>query len=53
MDDITQRYEFQQIIKDAVEYRMLRRFLDADRATETTRVQQQLGMKDRRSADDK
>jgi hypothetical protein len=48
MDDITQRYEFQQLVRDAVEYRMLRRILDAGRATETTRVQEQLGIKDRR-----
>ena len=49
MDDITQRYEFQQIIRDAVEYRMLRRILDAGRATETARMQQQLGIKGRRN----
>jgi hypothetical protein len=48
MDDITQRYEFQQIIRDAVEYRMMRRILDAGRATETTRVQEQLGIKSRK-----
>jgi len=47
MDDITQKYEFQQIIRDAVEYRMLRRIMDAGRATETDRVQRQLGIKDR------
>ena len=47
MDDITQKYEFQQIIRDAVEYRMLRRIMDAGRATETTRVQEQLGIKSR------
>jgi hypothetical protein len=47
VDDITQRYEFQQIIRDAVEYRMLRRIMDAGRATETLRVQEQLGIKSR------
>jgi hypothetical protein len=48
MDDITQRYEFQQLVRDAVEYRMLRRIMDAGRANEMDRVQRQLGIKDRR-----
>ena len=48
MDDITQKYEFQQIVRDAVEYRMLRRIMDAGRATETARVQEQLGLNERR-----
>jgi len=53
VDDITQRYECQQIIRDAVEYRMLRRIMDAGRATETVRVQEQLGIRGSRNTSDK
>jgi hypothetical protein len=31
MDDITKKYEFQQILHDAAQYRALRRIIEADR----------------------
>ena len=32
MDDITKKYEFQQILPDAAQYRALRRIIEADRS---------------------
>lgn len=31
MDDITKKYEFQEILRDAAQYRMLRQIFESDR----------------------
>jgi hypothetical protein len=49
MDDITQKYEFQQILRDAAEYRLLRRYIEAARGAEVASVQERLGIKDHRN----
>ena len=42
MDDITQKYEFQQILRDAAEYRVLRRIMDAGRGPEVAEMEKRL-----------
>jgi hypothetical protein len=42
MDDITQKYEFQQILRDAAEYRVLRRIIDAGRTNEVAEMERKL-----------
>jgi len=43
MDDITQKYEFQEILRDAAEYRVLRRIMDAGRGIEVAEMEKRLG----------
>ena len=42
MDDITQKYEFQEILRDAAEYRVLRRIVDAGRGIEVAEMEKRL-----------
>jgi hypothetical protein len=42
MDDITQKFEFQQILRDAAEYRVLRRIMDAGRGPEMLEIEKRL-----------
>jgi hypothetical protein len=44
MKDITQTFEFQELLRDAVEYRVLRRMMDAGRTTETAKVRARFGI---------
>jgi len=45
MDDITQKYEFQEILRDAAEYRVLRRIMDAGRGIEVAEMEKKLTTK--------
>src|SRR6516225_600828 len=44
MADITQKFEFQELLRDAVEYRVLRGIMDARRTTEMDKVRAKLGI---------
>jgi hypothetical protein len=51
MDDITQKYEFQQILRDAAEYRVLRRIMDAGRGIEVAEMEKKLAAPNPRRLD--
>jgi hypothetical protein len=51
MDDITQKYEFQEILRDAAEYRILRRIMDAGRGIEVAEMEKRLAAPNRRRPD--
>jgi hypothetical protein len=51
MDDITQKYEFQQIFRDAAEYRVLRRIMAAGRDIEIAEMEKKLAAPNPRRLD--
>ena len=51
MDDIIQKYEFQEILRDAAEYRVLRRIMDAGRGVEVAEMEKRLAIPSPRRLD--